>query len=48
MLLDSSKATKVAAEMQAEDSDWTYEAIDHGNGIATIEVRDGGILLGTM
>jgi hypothetical protein len=46
--MESSKAVKAAAEMQENDSEWTYEAIDHGNGLATIEVREGGILLGTM
>jgi hypothetical protein len=48
LIMESTKAVRVAAEMQENDSEWTYEAVDHGNGLASIEVRAGGILLGTM
>ena len=39
-LFTPEKAEVIAAANRADDPDWTYTVVDHGNGWASIEIHD--------
>jgi len=48
-VMDLEEANRIVTNCRADDQDWTYEAVDLGNGKGYIEVYDeDGVKLGEM